>query len=201
MVSEALRRYERIYPVYVRKGFVWESVELAHLKRLLKQFEADGLADLTVLDLPMKGVYKSHWSTDKNRIPGFKAPDSEVYLPGRNLLLLSLAGLFCSLRRIPTLWLGTLKGNPFKDARAGFLHQIETMLQERLGISLRIAAPLRELNKGQVIRRYDEIPWEKTFSCLNPKDHKHCGRCQKCAERKSGFKAAGVDDPTVYSKS
>ncbi|MDO8730180.1 MAG: 7-cyano-7-deazaguanine synthase, partial [Candidatus Omnitrophota bacterium] len=45
------------------------------------------------------------------------------------------------------------------------------------------------------------LPWEKTFSCLNPKDHRHCGRCQKCAERRAGFRAAGVTDPTRYVKS
>ena len=201
LLAEAVRRYERIYPLYVRKGFVWETVELAHLKRLLPKFRSEGLADLAVLDLPLRQVYMAHWSLGKNRVPGSKAPDSEVYLPGRNLLLLSLAGLFCSVRRIPTLWIGTLKGNPFKDARSGFLRQMEILLQESLGVPLRIAAPLREFTKGQVVRRWKELPWEKTFSCLNPKDHHHCGRCQKCTERRSGFRAAGVPDPTRYVKS
>ena len=52
LLAEALRRYERVYPIYVRKGFVWETVELAHLKRLLPHFRADGLAQLAVLELP-----------------------------------------------------------------------------------------------------------------------------------------------------
>ena len=198
MLAEAVHRYERVYPVYVRKGFSWETVELAHLKKLLKQLRAEGLADLAVLDLPMKPVYMAHWSLGKNRTPSSKEPDSAVYLPGRNLLLLSLTGLFCSIRRISTIWIGTLKGNPFRDARSGFIRQMESLIQESLERPVRIAAPLREFTKGQVIRRWKELPWGATFSCLNPKDHRHCGRCQKCAERRSGFRVAGVPDPTRY---
>ena len=199
MISEAVRRYERVYPVYVRKGFVWETVELAHLKRLLSSYKAEGLADLAVLELPLKNVYKSHWSLRRDKTPGSRAPDPAVYLPGRNLLLLSLAGLFCGVRKIPALWVGTLKGNPFKDAQPRFLRKMGSLLRESLGLPVRVTAPLRKLTKGQVIRRWQNLPWEKTFSCLNPKDHRHCGRCQKCAERRSGFKAAGVADPTRYA--
>lgn len=200
MLEEALRRYERAYPIYVRKGFVWETVELAHLKRLLRHFESDGLAPLTVLELPLKPVYKEHWSLGKERVPGSKAPDAAVYLPGRNLLLLSLGGLYCVLRRIPSLWIGTLKGNPFHDSRAGFLHQMQTLLEETLGFPVRIAAPLREFSKAQVMRRWQQVPWEKTFSCLNPVNHRHCGRCQKCGERRAGFREAGIEDLTRYAR-
>ena len=198
MISEAVRRYERVYPVYVRKGFLWETVELAHLKRLLPHFKSEGLADLAVLELPLRDVYKAHWSLGRDRVPGSRASDPAVYLPGRNLLLLGLAGLFCGVRRVPTLWIGTLKGNPFRDAQPGFLRQMGGLLRESLGLPLRVTAPFRKLTKGQVIRRWKNLPWEKTFSCLNPKDHRHCGRCQKCAERKAGFRAAGVEDPTEY---
>ena len=200
LLAEALQRYERVYPIYVRKGFIWETVELAHIKRLLPYFKADGLAELTVLELPLRAVYKQHWSLGRQRVPSSRAPDADVYLPGRNLLLLSLAGLYCSIRKIPSLWIGILKGNPFHDARAGFIRQMESLLEETLGLPLRIAAPLHEFTKGQVIRRWSQVPWEKTFSCLSPVNRRHCGRCQKCAERQAGFREAGVPDPTKYGR-
>lgn len=200
LTREALRRYQRVYPVYIRKGFLWEVEELARLKRFLRASRADGLAELTVLDLPLAPVYRPHWSLGTRRVPGFRAPDSAVYLPGRNLLLLGLAGLFCGLRRIPNLWIGVLRGNPFRDARRDFRTGIERLLKDSLGSPIRIAAPFERLTKPEVIRRHPEIPWGLTFSCLNPGSGQHCGRCQKCAERKNGFRAAGVKDPTRYRR-
>ena len=199
LVTEGLRRYERVYPIYIRKGFVWEKQELSSLRGLLKSFRADGLAELTVLDVPIGPLYERHWGVGARPAPGSRAPDSAVYLPGRNVLLLGLAGLFCSLRKIPSLWIGILKGNPFRDARSGFLREVEALLRSGLNSSVRIAAPLAELTKGEVIRRWPEIPWGKTFSCLRPVRGKHCGRCQKCGERKRGFRAAGLPDPTHYA--
>ena len=200
LLSEALVRYERIYPIFVQKGLHWEGVELLYLKKLLAALESDGLAKLTVLEVPLAPIYERHWSMGAVGTPGAKAADTAVYLPGRNLLLLGLAGLFCNVRKIPILWLGILKGNPFHDARAGFLRQFEELLHDSLGTPVRIAAPFRELTKGQVIKRWPSIPWGKTFSCLKPVKDKHCGSCQKCAERKAGFRAAGIGDPTVYAK-
>lgn len=199
LVAEALRAYERVYPIYIRKGLKWEKEELASLKSLLRTVETDGLAELTVLDVPLKPIYGHHWSLGKGT-PGSKAPDTAVYLPGRNVLLLSLGGLFCILKKIPAIWLGILKGNPFHDARSGFLRQMEALLSESLGTPFRIAAPFQELTKAQVISRWPNLSWGKTFSCLEPTQGKHCGRCQKCAERKAGFKSAGVADPTKYAK-
>lgn len=198
MLAEALRRYERVYPIYVRKGLVWEPAELATLRKLLRHFQMDGLAPLTVLDLPVQAVYGRHWSLGKAAVPSSRAPDTAVYLPGRNLLLLSLAGLFCSIRKIPHLWIGVLKGNPFHDARAGVMKQVEGLLRKTLGFRIRITAPFRQMYKAHVIRRWADLPWGKTFSCLRPRRGRHCGRCQKCAERTAGFRAAGVPDPTKY---
>lgn len=198
LLTEAVQRYERVYPIYVRKGFQWERVELSYLRGFLSRLKRDGLAPLTILDLPIKLIYGAHWSLGRWRTPGSKAPDQAVYLPGRNLLLLSGAALFCCLRKIPALWIGILKGNPFRDARYRFLSGIERLIQETLEEPIRIVAPLRELNKAEVLRRWSQVPWGKTFSCLNPFGRLHCGRCQKCAERKSGFRAAGLVDPTIY---
>ncbi|MBI3317812.1 MAG: 7-cyano-7-deazaguanine synthase [Candidatus Omnitrophica bacterium] len=200
MLAEALKRYERVYPIYVQKGLKWEKAELSSLKTLLSSFRSDGLAKLTVLNVSVGNLYGRHWSLGKFGTPGAQDPDSAVYLPGRNLLLLSLAGLFCVVRRIPSLWLGVLKGNPFHDARTGFIHEMESLLQETLGFPLRIATPFRELTKAQVIGRYSTLPWEKTFSCLRPRGRRHCGRCQKCAERKNGFRFAGVRDRTPTAR-
>ncbi len=200
MLKEALKRYERVYPIYIRKDLQWEVAELVSLRKLLRVMESDGLAPLTVLNMPLSPIYGRHWSLGKSGTPNFKAPDDAVYLPGRNVLLLSLGGLFCSVRKIPNLWIGILKGNPFRDAQAGFIKQMESLLTEALAFPLRIAVPLGEWTKAEVLNRWADVPWDKTFSCLRPVNRRHCGRCQKCAERKAGFKSAGIPDPTRYGR-
>ena len=43
------------------------------------------------------------------------------------------------------------------------------------------------------------IDYSKTWSCYKGADI-HCGKCGTCVERKEAFEAAGVKDPTIYSK-
>jgi len=42
------------------------------------------------------------------------------------------------------------------------------------------------------------VPFELTMSCMKPAGGRHCGLCSKCRERRDGFSAAGVRDPTEY---
>jgi 7-cyano-7-deazaguanine synthase len=43
-------------------------------------------------------------------------------------------------------------------------------------------------------------PFHLSFSCLQPHGLRHCGRCNKCAERQLAFRKAGVPDPTTYAR-
>jgi 7-cyano-7-deazaguanine synthase len=56
------------------------------------------------------------------------------------------------------------------------------------------------LTKTDIIRRGRHLPLGLTFSCIAPVSRRHCGRCNKCAERRRAFVAAGIADPTDYAK-
>ena len=73
------------------------------------------------------------------------------------------------------------------------------MKQVVLGKPIKIEAPYRQLSKENVIARGAELPLELTFSCIAPRGTEHCGRCNKCAERRRAFKRAGVKDKTIYA--
>ena len=66
---------------------------------------------------------------------------------------------------------------------------------------LRLLRPFDRLEKGEVLRNGANLPLHLTFSCLNPVAGRHCGTCNKCAERRRGFRAAGWDDQTPYAAS
>jgi 7-cyano-7-deazaguanine synthase len=40
---------------------------------------------------------------------------------------------------------------------------------------------------------------ELTFSCIDPQEGEHCGRCNKCAERRRAFATSGLVDRTTYA--
>jgi 7-cyano-7-deazaguanine synthase len=194
MLAELARRYDRVFPVFIRQGLVWEEAELRSLRHFLR-----ATTPLTVLDLPVRDLYGKHWSTTGHRVPHAKTPDQAVYLPGRNLLLLCKAAVFCAQHRIGTIAVGSLGHNPFPDATTEFFRDFSKAAGEALGFPIRIIAPFRSLTKEQVVRRGRRLPLHLSFSCLAPKRDRHCGRCNKCAERQRAFREAGLRDRTRYA--
>lgn len=188
----------RLFPLYLRCGFSWEGAELYWLRRFLRAVRAPGLRSLRVVDTPLRSTYGPHWSLTGRRIPGAMSRDAAVYLPGRNALLLSYAAIICAQRKASTVVLGTLKSNPFSDASPTFFRDMSACLSRALHHPLRVLTPLRRVTKAQLIRSAASAPLGLTFSCLRPRGHRHCGRCNKCAERRRAFRAAGVVDPTRY---
>jgi 7-cyano-7-deazaguanine synthase len=195
---EMLRDFRRVVPLYIRSGLRWETAELAALRQFLAAVERPGLDKLIVLDEPIADVYGAHWSTSGASVPGAETPDAAVYLPGRNLLLATKAAVWCRLRGIDALALGSLGSNPFPDSTPAFFDDLESLLNRAMGGSLSLLRPFAHLHKTDVVRRGKDLPLHLTFSCINPIGGRHCGVCNKCAERKNGFAAAGIADRTTY---
>jgi 7-cyano-7-deazaguanine synthase len=194
-----LARNRSVIPIYIRQGLAWEAVELYWLKRFLAAVKSPRIKPLHVFDLPMGDLYGDHWSTGKGKVPGSHSNDREVYLPGRNLILMVKAATFCALHKILAIAVGSLGHNPFPDASPRFFKHWSRTLKMGLKSSLSIEAPYRSLSKVQVIKRAAGLPLHLSFSCLAPVGKKHCGRCNKCAERRKAFKNAGVEDRTTYA--
>ena len=148
--------------------------------------------------MPVADLYGLHWAFGYGRVPDDRSADAAVYLPGRNLLLTMKAALYCAKQRIPRLAIGVLRGNPFSDSSARFFRQVSDVVQTAVGQRVLIERPLANESKVQVIRRARGFLLGLSFSCINPHGRQHCGRCNKCAERRRAFRAAGQIDPTPY---
>ena len=198
-----LARRQRVHPVYVRCGLAWERAEEAALGRFLRALGAAQrrhVAPLVRLELPVAPLYgRRHWSLSGRGVPGARAALASNYLPGRNLLLGSLAAVYCARARIPALALALLGDNPFPDATPAFLRDFGRCASRALGAPIRVRAPFRRLAKEAVIRLGRHLPLELTLSCARPRAGQHCGMCTKCAERRTAFARAGVADPTSYA--
>jgi len=200
LLAECARRYAKVWPIYIRQGLAWESAERHWLKAFIRKIRLSAVQPLQVFSLPMADVYGPHWSTGRRPAPGARSRDKAVYLPGRNMLLSLKAAVFAVQHRVGTLALGSLDHNPFPDAAPRFYAQWGKALAAGLGSPLRVVAPYRRLGKAEVIRRGRRWPLELSFSCIAPSGRRHCGRCNKCAERRRAFKAAGIGDETSYAK-
>ena len=197
--SEA--RAGTVHPIYVSAGLAWEAEELAALERLLSAPAFASLAPLARLTFTVSDLYPStHWAL-RGEPPAFDTPDEDVYLTGRNVMLLSKAAIYCAQHGITRIALGPLAGNPFPDATPEFFDSMARALSLGLAHTIRIAAPFARKEKAEVIAIGVElgVPLELTLSCMNPKAGMHCGLCSKCRERRDGFNDAGVVDPTGYA--
>jgi 7-cyano-7-deazaguanine synthase len=92
-----------------------------------------------------------------------------------------------------------LESNPFPDATAEFYDAFSAAMNRGVGGAVRVVLPYRGLHKTDVLRRGVGMPLAWSFSCIRPVGRAHCGRCNKCAERRKGFAEAGLPDPTHYA--
>jgi 7-cyano-7-deazaguanine synthase len=199
LLAESLRDHAAVHPLYVRTGLAWEGVELRWLERFLDAVRTPALRPLRILELPVKDLYGQHWSITGRDVPAADTPDEAVFLPGRNVLLLAKALLWCHLSRVPALALAVLASNPFPDATPAFFRAYQDAVNQAVGGRIQVLRPYAGLHKADVIRRGRDLPLELTFSCIRPLDTLACGRCNKCAERKQAFTEAGIPDRTQYA--
>src|SRR5262245_12248756 len=199
LLVEAARAYPVVFPLYVRTGLHWESVEREYLDRFLRAIHAPALQPLQVLDQPIRDVYGSHWSVSGEGVPGADTPDEAVFLPGRNVLLLAKPLLWCHLNNVPEVATAPLGSNPFPDATPEFYDDFAKIVSRAVDGSVRVLRPYAALHKVDVLRRGRGLPLEHTFSCIRPTNGLHCGVCNKCAERRAGFRDAAMNDPTAYA--
>ena len=155
-----------------------------------------------MLEQPVADIYGEHWSVTGQDVPDRDSPDEAVYLPGRNLLLLAKPSVWCALNGIPTIALGTLAANPFPDADREFFAGFSALVGRALG-----CAPAGghsrspAASKREVLDAGRQFALDLTFSCIAPRSERHCGCCNKCAERQLAFSELGISDTTEYATS
>ena len=189
-----------VTPIYVRKGLAWEDAEHAALLAFVKALGNPNVKPVTTLSVPVRQIYGRHWSVTGQDVPSYDAPDGAVYLPGRNVLLLGLTAVWCSIHGVSRISIGTLGGNPFSDATPAFFESFASVLSQGLGHRILVEAPFRGGSKSQLIRTHSHLPLELSLTCIAPSNGKHCGNCNKCRERREAFVEAGVEDKTAYVK-
>ena len=194
-----LARDALVFPLYVRSGLAWEDEEFKALCAYSAALDSPNVQPVVSLSMPVVPLYGEHWAVTGVDVPNAGMPDSAVFLPGRNVLLLSLAAVWCSTHEVPRAAIGSLGSNPFPDATPEFFERFEAVLSQGLAHRIALVAPYRDLHKDDLIRRNVDLPLHLTMTCMAPEAGAHCGACNKCHERQQAFGRAGAVDRVSYA--
>ncbi len=128
-----------------------------------------------------------------------------TYVPGRNLIFLSLAVALAEARGCASVFIGVnaLDYSGYPDCRPEFIESFRgtAALALRVGVegaAVGITTPLLDLSKADIVRRGVDLgaPLELTWSCYRG-DATPCGDCDSCVLRAKGFAEADVADPAL----
>lgn len=183
-------------------------LELEKGKRVLKQFPSPVQITLAI-DLTQIG---GSALTSEIEVPKLRAIQGDIpstYVPGRNLIFLSLAAAVGEVHGVSDIFFGAnvLDYSGYPDCRPEFIESLERTINlgTRVGSqnqSFKIHAPLIRMTKSEIIRKGLElgVDYTHTHSCYDPnQDGESCGTCDSCQLRLKGFREAGIKDPAVYS--
>lgn len=131
-----------------------------------------------------------------------------TYVPGRNLLFLSIATSYAEVIGAEAIYIGVnaLDYSGYPDCRPEFIRKVEEViaLATKVGVEgkpIAIETPLISMTKAEIIREGTRlgVPYELTTSCYNGEEEA-CGECDSCRLRLKGFAEAGRTDPIPYKK-
>lgn len=131
-----------------------------------------------------------------------------TYVPGRNLIFLSLAAAYAEVVGASVIYFGAnvLDYSGYPDCSPEFIRAVETAVRigTKAGVEgkgMEVRAPLLHMTKADIIRLGVtlKVPFQLTHSCYDPIGSLACGQCDSCLIRKRGFSEAGVVDPVPYA--
>jgi len=185
-------------------------LELQKAKLVLRQFPVKTHM-IFPIDLAAIGgsALTSDLDVPKDRIPGDSDEKIPVtYVPGRNLIFLSIAAAVGEVHGAFDLFYGAnvLDYSGYPDCRPEFIQALERTINAGTkagseGKSFRIHAPLLLMSKNEIIRKGMTlgVDYSDTHSCYDPTEEGlACGKCDSCRLRLEGFNRAGLKDPGKY---
>lgn len=178
---------------------------------------AIGVTKHLIVKLDLDEIGGSALTDDDIAVPKSRTEDEMAgeipvtYVPARNTIFLSHALAWAEVLGGSDIFIGVnaIDYSGYPDCRPEYIQAYETManLATKAGVEgrtrVRIHTPLIDMTKADIIRTGIRlgVDYAKTHSCYDPSpDGLACGRCDSCLLRKKGFRDAGIDDPTRYSK-
>lgn len=132
VLAAHLAQTSTVLPVYVRVGLAWEHAEEAALSEVLAApvFRANVEPPVTIT-FNMRDVYPAtHWAVT-GEPPAYDTPDEDVYIVGRNIVLLSKAAILSRLPQDPASGARSARRQPVPRRDAGVLCRLQPRAHAR----------------------------------------------------------------------
>jgi 7-cyano-7-deazaguanine synthase len=215
-LAQALSKYERVETVgfdYGQRHSVELQARLVVLQQMRAQFPqwADKLGEDHVLDLAVLGQVSE---TSLTRDTAFKMESSglpNTFVPGRNLLFLTLAAALAYRRDLQVLVTGVCETDfsGYPDCRDDTMKAMQLALSLGMDKRFLIDTPLMWIDKAATWamaetlggRALVDLIIEHTHTCyLGDREHRQdwgygCGQCPACELRARGYAAYAATLP------
>ncbi|MBU2898844.1 7-cyano-7-deazaguanine synthase QueC [Vibrio hepatarius] len=191
---QALNEFDEVHAITFDYG-QRHSLEIEVAQSLAKELgvaahkimDVGLLNELAISSLTRDDISVSHEIQD-NGLPN-------SFVPGRNILFLTLAGIYAYQIGAKTIITGVCETDfsGYPDCRDNFVKAINTALVLGMDLQLEISTPLMWLNKAETWALSDQcqalaLIKEKTLTCYNGVIGDGCGDCPACELRNAGLK-------------
>lgn len=195
----AKEKFDKIYALTIHYGQL-HKIELESAKKIaklnkipLKIYKTDLFKEFTKSALTNKEIaIKTH----KNKLPS-------TFVPGRNLIFLSIAAIYAKQLGITDIITGVCQTDysGYPDCRDDFVKSLETTISLAMETQFKIHTPLMWLTKADTVKLMQQLGkielLKHSHTCYKG-ERPACGKCPACLLRLKGFKEAGIKDPIPY---
>ena len=173
-------------PLFINYGQHCAEHELDTLKMVIPEQYAD---KIEIIDVSSVYKYSQSRFIRPANLWKEKVSADDLYIPYRNVLLLTIAASFAQTLGIDKVYAAFINSNHAKeiDCSSEFFNKLEGLLSE-YG-SVKIEMPFRDMTKYEVAKLGIELkaPIGRTFSCQASPDIP-CGACPNCVDRLEALK-------------
>jgi len=130
---------------------------------------------------------------------------STTFVPGRNILFLTIAAAYAYQHNIRHLVAGVCQTDysGYPDCRDATIKSLQATLKLGMDYDIIIHTPLMWKTKAETIKLMEKLGglelYKYTHTCYKG-ERPACGECFACELRLKGFKEAGLEDPLEYKK-
>lgn len=148
-------------------------------------------------------LFKSDLLQSGGAIPEGHYEDASMkrtVVPFRNGIMLSIATGYAESIGADAVYYGAHAGDHaiYPDCRVQFVAALAEAMRIGTYAGVKLECPFSRMSKRDIGLFGKElgVKFEMTWTCYNPTDDKHCGRCGACTERREALQGF---DKTVYA--